>query len=108
MHAEMDLLSKLGSKAVGAKIFVYRFNNTNNPNAREAKNAKPCILCQHSLKSAGIARIHYIDDNGVIQVIKNRDLVELKAKPSNITHYFLNKAGYHHDNKFCPMDYVST
>ena len=105
-HAEIDLLSKLGDKAKGSKIYVYRFNNNAHPEAREVKNAKPCLLCQHVLKLAGVARISYIDNDGNVMVLKNRDLVTLIANPINITHHFLHRSGVDHDNKFSPTDYV--
>ena len=105
-HAEIDLLSKLGEKARGSKIYIYRFNNTSHPDAREVKNAKPCILCQHVLKIAGVSRIHYINDGCNIEILKNRDLVTLIANPINITHHFITRSGINRDYKFCPNSFV--
>ena len=110
IHAEIDLLSKLGEKAKGSKFYVYRFNNTSNPEARDVKNAKPCLMCQHVLKKAGVSRIYYIDDQGDVKSIKNKDLVSLIAEPANITKHFLekyyNKYGTINGNQFSIQQYV--
>jgi hypothetical protein len=90
-HAEIDLLSKLGPKAKGSKIFVYRFNNTCHPKAREAKNAKPCPLCQHELKKSGVARVFYIDNHDQVRTLKNRDMLEVVGSPHVITRQFFEQ-----------------
>lgn len=107
VHAEIDLLNKVGDKAKGSKIYIYRFNNTSSPSAREAKNAKPCLLCQHALKKAGVSRIYHVDDEGEIQVVKNRELTHLVGEPANITKYFLERFGEQHHGKFAIMQFVA-
>ncbi len=108
-HAEIDLLVKIGEeKAKGSKFYVYRFNNTTNPTAREPKNGKPCLMCQHMLKKAGVSRIHYINDNGEVSVMKNSDLVSLIAEPRNITKYYLEKHNIDQENRFSVLRYVRT
>lgn len=86
-HAEIDLLKKIGDKARGSKIYIYRFNNSQHPKAREPKNAKPCCFCQHVLKERGVSRVYYINNNNELSVLKNRDMVSVIANPVNITKY---------------------
>ena len=107
-HAEMDLLRKIGGKAKGSKIYLYRFNNTENPTARENKNGKPCIMCQHVLKSVGVSKIFYVDDDSNIQILKNRDMVSLIGSPATITRFFVDRDKDANNAKFIPMDYVRT
>ena len=107
MHAEIDLLNKLGDRAKGSKIYIYRFNNTGSPTARENKNGKPCALCQHQLKAAGISRVVYIDDNGEVNQIKNRELIGLVGQPSKITELFLDRFGQEHHGKFLINQYIA-
>lgn len=107
MHAEIDLLSKLEDKAVGSKIYIYRFNNTSSPSARENKNGKPCPFCQHALKNAGVSRVVYIDDHGNTNVLKNRDMINLIGEPSNITGHFLERYGDQHHGKFMVYQFVA-
>jgi len=106
VHAEVDLLNKVGNKARGSKIFVYRFNNTTATDAREVKNAKPCLMCQHQLKKAGVARIQHVDDEGDLCTMKNRDFVGLIGEPSNITKYFLHRYGDDYHGKFAIMKFT--
>lgn len=101
-HAEMDLLRKLGPKADGSRLFLYRFNNTTA--LREPRCAKPCPLCQHELKAAGVSRVHYLDDDGNEQILRNRDFLTLVGSPSNITKHFL--ARVHEPRQFDAYDYV--
>ena len=108
MHAEIDLLNKLRERAIGSKIFVYRFNNTTCPKARENKNGKPCPLCQHALKNAGVSRVVYVDDNGKVNVLKNRDMISLVGEPSSITNYFLDRFGEQHHGKFLVEQFFET
>ena len=106
MHAEIDLLSKLGDKADGCKVYIYRFNNTSCPKARQNKNGKPCPLCQHALKNAGVSRVVYVDDDGEMNTMKNRDMMELIGQPSNITNYFLERYGDAHHGKFMVQEFI--
>ena len=99
-HAEIDLLRKIGNKAKGSKIYIYRFNNTSHENAREAKNAKPCILCQHVLKKAGVSKVYYVNDSGIVSVLKNRDMKSIKGEPHKITYRFLEENGDVNHGKF--------
>jgi len=106
MHAEMDLLRKLGPKSNGSKIFIYRFNNAAGKESRQNKNGKPCLLCQHCLKSAGVSRVHYVDNAGEVRTLKNRDMVELIGAPSKITERFLDRFEGNHHGKFDPEFFV--
>lgn len=106
VHAEVDLLNKVGDKARGAKIFLYRFNNTTAYDAREVKNAKPCPMCQHHLKKAGVSRVFHVDDKQNLCIIKNRELVGMIGEPSTITKHFLNRHGEDYHGKFAIMQFV--
>lgn len=106
MHAEMDLLSKLRERAAGCKIFVYRFNNTTSPVAREVHNAKPCLLCQHLLRKANVAKVQYLDDDGVLQTMKRSDLAELIAEPQELTEHFVRRIGSGDSVNFKPKMYL--
>lgn len=107
MHAEIDLLNKIGDRAKGSKIFIYRFNNTTSPTARENKNGKPCPLCQHALKKAGVSKAYYVNDNGETCFLRNRDMVELIGEPSNITNHFLDRHGINHHGKFIALQFIA-
>lgn len=107
MHAEIDLLSKLGDKAKGSKIYLYRFNNTSSPSARENKNGKPCPMCQHALKGAGVARVIYVDNDGNVEQLKNRDMIGLIGEPSRITSIFLDRYGIDHHGKFVVNQFIA-
>ena len=106
-HAEIDLLNKLGKRAHGSKIYLYRFNNTTHVDARKVKNAKPCVFCQHALKAAGVARVYYVNDHGEPCVLKNRDMTTVIADPSNITHHFLKRCNGVTNGQFFPKKYLS-
>jgi tRNA(Arg) A34 adenosine deaminase TadA len=107
MHAEIDLLDKLGEKAKGSKIFIYRFNNTTSPTARENKNGKPCLLCQHALKKAEVGKVVYVNDNGENCILRNRDMIGLIGEPSKITNYFLERNGMDHHGKFIVSEFIA-
>jgi len=107
MHAEIDLLSKMGERASGSKIYIYRFNNTSCPYARQNKNGKPCPLCQHALKNAGVSRVVYVDDQGEVNTLKNRDMIGLIGQPSNITNHFLERYGDAHHGKFIVNEFIA-
>lgn len=107
MHAEIDLLNKLGDKAKGSKIFIYRFNNTTSPTARENKNGKPCPLCQHALKKAGVAKVVYVNDDGEVCNLRNREMIGLVGEPSKITNHFLDRHGDEHHGKFVVMQFIA-
>lgn len=102
----MDLLRKLGNKAEGSKVYIYRFNNANAPDARNNKNGKPCLLCQHCLKTAGVSRAVYIEDCGTVCSLKNRDMAELIGEPSYITRYFLDRFDGNHHGKFVASNFI--
>ena len=107
MHAEIDLLAKLGERAKGSKIYIYRFNNTTSPYARENKNGKPCPMCQHMLKASGVSRVVYVDDNGNVCQMKNREMIGLIGQPSKITNMFLDKYGEQHHGKFMINEFIA-
>lgn len=107
MHAEMDLLRKLGGKSHGSKIYVYRFNNAAGKDSRQNKNGRPCLLCQHCLKHAGISRVHYLDDDGEVCILKNRDMIQLVGEPSNITGHFLDRLAGNLDDKFNAVHFIA-
>lgn len=107
MHAEIDLLNKLGNKAKGSKIYIYRFNNTTSPHARENKNGKPCMLCQHALKKAGVSKVYYVNDGGDTCILRHREMIELIGEPSNITNHFLDRYGVDHHGKFAVMEFIA-
>ena len=106
VHAEVDLLNKVRDKAKGSKIYLYRFNNTSAKDARIVKNAKPCPMCQHQLKKAGVSRIYHVDDSGELQTLKNRDFMGLVGEPANITKHFLHRYGEDYHGKFAIMQFV--
>ena len=98
-HAEIDLLRQFKKdlkRLKNTKIYVFRFNNSIHPEARKAKNAKPCIFCQHVLKNAGVSRIYYFDDAGQLLCLKNRELNNTFAHPHNITHFWAERNGPKH------------
>lgn len=107
-HAEMDLLRKLGDKVNGSTFYLYRFNNTNNPSARDPKNGKPCILCQHILKNAGVAKVVYLNNEGKVCVLKNRDMLTVVGEPHHITSSFVDRHGSKHGGMFKVANYVQT
>ena len=107
MHAEIDLLTKLGKKASGSKLFLYRFNNTSSPDARRNKNGKPCPMCQHALKNAGVARVTYIDNDGTETILKNRNMIGLVGEPSHITNFFLDRLGKNHHGMFIINEFIA-
>lgn len=106
IHAEMDLLNKLKERAAGCKIFVYRFNNTSNPTAREVHNAKPCLFCQHLLRKANVAKVQYLSDEGVVETMKKSDMAELIADPIDLTEHFVRKIAPHNSENFKPKMYL--
>jgi len=108
VHAEVDLLNKVGDKAKGSKIYIYRFNNTTSPYAREPKNGKPCPFCQHALKKAGVSRVYHVDDSVNLCTIKNRELQYLIGEPATITRHFLKRYGDdEHQGKFTVMQFLA-
>ncbi len=107
MHAEIDLLSKLGEKANGSKFYLYRFNNTTSNIARENHNGKPCLLCQHNLKQAGVSRVTYLNDDGIVSQLKNRDMIGLIGQPSKLTNLFLDRHGDSHHGKFVVTEFIA-
>jgi len=63
-------------------------------------------MCQHELKKAGVARIFHVDDDGDLQVMKNRDLASLVGEPANITKHFLHRYGDDYHGKFAIMQFT--
>ena len=107
MHAEMDLLRKLGDKANGSKIYIYRFNNADGPQSRCNKNGRPCMLCQHALKGAGVSRVVYVNDDGVVSTLKSRDMVHLIGHPVEITRRFLERYSGDHHGRFIATAFLA-
>lgn len=108
LHAEADLLKKCSPDEIrGAKVFVYRFNNTSADDARQPKCSMPCHLCQHNLKQAGISRVYCINSKGEITVMRKEDMVTLSDHPSSITKHFLRKFGKSYHGKFQSKDYLA-
>lgn len=107
MHAEMDLIRKLGNRAAGAKIYLYRFNNADGPESRCNKNGRPCMLCQHALKAAGVSRVVYVNDDGVVSTLKARDMVHLVGHPTEITRHFLDRYSGNHHGRFVAQDFLA-
>ncbi len=101
LHAEMDLLLKLGSRARNCKFYIYRFNNTSHPEARNPSVSKPCPFCQHLMKEAGVSRAVYLDENKQLGFLKNREFISLTGTPSNITKYFLHRARASGEKHLC-------
>lgn len=109
LHAEAALIRKCKPTEIrGAKIFVYRFNNTTAADAREPKCSMPCHLCQHELRRVGIGRVHCMNSNGRIVILKKHDLVILQDHPSVITHHFLKKFGNEYHGKFHSSNYLES
>lgn len=106
-HAEIHLIKKMGKRIRGCKIYVYRFNNSSAADAREVKSAKPCMLCQHELKNAGVSRVYYLNDEGRVEFMKNRDMITLVGNPAVLTSMFLSKADGDDNLKFIPSDYIA-
>jgi hypothetical protein len=59
------------------------------------------------LKNAGVSRVVYIDDDGEMNTLKNRDMMELIGQPSNITNYFLERFGDAHHGKFLVQEFIA-
>jgi len=89
VHAEVDLIKKLGDRAEGAKICVYRFNIGDHSTHRAARTSLPCPTCQYSLRKARVARVNAIDLDGELKTIKHDELLKFETNP-----YFLAKHLY--------------
>jgi len=107
LHAEKDLLRRFGTRIRGAKIFLYRFNNAHgSPVANKPLCARPCHLCSHSLREAGVNRVVYITDDGVVESIRGHELALLTEDPSVLTRMFLERAGNGSHGKFIAEGYL--
>lgn len=108
-HAEISLINKMGDRIRGCRVYVYRFNNSSAPDARNPKNARPCLLCQHELRVAGVNRVVYLDDSGEVQFLKNKEMALLTASPAIITSMFLSTTAQNGGGvRFRATDYLST
>lgn len=58
LHAEMDLLIKMGSQ-IADEIYVIRFRKNG-----EISMAKPCKYCQKYLRRYGVKRVRYTNWEG--------------------------------------------
>lgn len=106
MHAETALLRKLKpAELKGAKIYVYRFNNTTASDAREPKCSMPCPMCQHVLRRAGIGRVFCMNDKNKITILKRNDMIVLQDDPTILTAHFMRKCGRDRHGKFKINDY---
>ncbi len=105
LHAEQNLIERVSAEELfGSKVYVYRFNNSSSPTARQAKCSIPCPLCQHSLKKCGVSRICCLDNNGSQLILKNRDLIELSDEPDSLTNRYLDNKIIH--DKFYPKEFM--
>lgn len=92
--AEIDLINKIGEKAKGSRFYLYRFNNSCHPMARQVKNGKPCIFCQHILKNAGVNKVYYINDSSELCILKNKEMFSVIGEPWNITKHYIKRNGF--------------
>jgi tRNA(Arg) A34 adenosine deaminase TadA len=107
LHAEVDLIRNCDpSELIGSKVYVYRFNNTIHPQAREPKVSAPCPLCQHMLKSAQIGRVAFIDRDNQLVSRKGRDLHSLVDHPYNITTTFATRQKDNAEMRFNAVNYI--
>lgn len=101
LHAEADLIRRYGDKIRGAKVFLYRFNNApTSPFGNKPLCGKPCPLCSHVLRMAGINRVVWIDDAGEVQSMRGHEMPLLTEHPSVLTQLFLDRSGNEHHGKF--------
>lgn len=108
LHAEVDLIRKSNPDDLRAgKIFIYRFNNSLDPAAREPKCGAPCLLCQHSLKEAGANKITYIDQAGELTTKRNRHMCKLSNHPHIITRQFVAAQKITSALRFNPQNYLA-
>mgnify|MGYP003394332659 CR=1 FL=1 len=108
LHAEIDLIKKSPKQdLIGAKIYIYRFNNTSAPDAREPKISGPCLLCQHMLQKAMVGKVTYIDKNNVLVSTRGRDLHCLTEHPCQITRIFAKQQQANSDIRFEPQIYIA-
>jgi hypothetical protein len=84
IHAENQLVNKLGDKAKNIKVFVYRFNWADQDGTLEARPSLPCMCCQHILKKAQVARVFAVNANNKVEMIKHENLAYFQAKPYEI------------------------
>lgn len=106
-HAEADLLRKMGDKIKNCKVAIYRFNNTRAHDARQPKCAKPCPLCQDMLRKSGVQKVFYMNDVGEVEMMRNKEMIEMIGCPTKITKYFLIRFGNECHGKFHAMNFVS-
>lgn len=97
------------TKIRGNKVFVYRFNNAlASPVAGQPLCAKPCPLCGHSLREAGVGRVIWIDNDGTVQSVRGKEFPQLTGDPAVITRLFLDQAGHDHHGKFMVQKYIAS
>lgn len=108
LHAEADLIRQCSHDELsGAKIFVYRFNNSMAPDAREPKASAPCPLCAHMLHTAGVGKVWYMNTNTEVEMKRGRDFALLTDHPYNITAHFAEKQKYNRQMRFEPAAYLA-
>lgn len=108
LHAEIDLIKKSKSTdIVGAKVYIYRFNNTTAPDAREPKTSEPCLLCQHMLNRAMVGKVTFIDKNNNLASVRSKDFHQLTDHPCQITKIFAEQQRANSEVRFEPQQYIA-
>lgn len=94
LHAEADLARKFGEKIQGTKILLYRFNSApESPFKGVPMCAKPCLFCGHVLRKAGVGKVVFVDESGLVKDLGIEQLPFLSGEPSVLTKRFLEKMG---------------
>lgn len=107
LHAEADLLRRLGDRVANGKIFLYRFNNAEgSPFVGEPKCAKPCLLCGHILREAKVSKVIFLNPAGEVEGLDGSELPMLRLQPALLTRMFLERGNEKKHGKFVASDYL--
>lgn len=100
------MIHKLRTRDLGRQdIYIYRFNNTQAPNARIPHPSGPCSLCRHMLKKHRIGRVYFLDQNNQPSILKHSELEELSGDPAYITQLFIQKQLSSNQLRFDPQEF---
>jgi len=105
LHAEADLIKKVQpADLVGAKIFIYRFNNVG-LHQRQPRASSPCHCCKHLLNETGASRVVYLDSANKLAYSKPQHMRRLSGHPHMLTKNFLSNLKAGDSKKFLPQMY---